>query len=342
MTCRQSQELLSAYLDGELGATASVPLESHLHDCSACSQELRALRQVTSALRHMAEVGCPDGLWENLNARIASAPPPAIVPQRRLMPTPVWAFAAAAAVCLTAVFPRMSPPSVVLMSHRGPTVTAPGPGMVREASSFVGSRPVSLISSAGDVFTAPSVGRQPTSAQPSALFSRAGEIPGIRSGTRGAATAVLPSTKPISDALGTVGAPAPVAVRSVASTGHRPPADLPSAPATGGDRRILVASHWNPGLSRLHRGALDPGSQEPNWLAPETASAPEPGDGSSAPSTAASPPDTTDADVETTVAVAEKASDDSASLDAAGQDMLGWSAMASGASPSSTFGGPGA
>lgn len=50
MTCEHIEELLSAYIEGELGAAEKTGVESHLAACPACAKLLAGLREVTGAM----------------------------------------------------------------------------------------------------------------------------------------------------------------------------------------------------------------------------------------------------------------------------------------------------
>lgn len=51
MRCDDMQELISPYLDGELGLLPSVEVERHLQDCAICKQECENHRALSAALR---------------------------------------------------------------------------------------------------------------------------------------------------------------------------------------------------------------------------------------------------------------------------------------------------
>ena len=71
MDCKQSQEYMSAYLDGELGPSESAQLSAHLEGCRQCrtmQEELHALRALVGheATRHRA----PEYLRHRIRAAI--------------------------------------------------------------------------------------------------------------------------------------------------------------------------------------------------------------------------------------------------------------------------------
>ena len=49
-SCTQIDNLLQAYIDGELGASERVILEQHLSDCAACAGLLRRQQRSSAAL----------------------------------------------------------------------------------------------------------------------------------------------------------------------------------------------------------------------------------------------------------------------------------------------------
>jgi anti-sigma factor RsiW len=50
MSCKQTEELIDAYVDGELDLVNSVEIERHLRDCQACSQRHAGLLALRSAV----------------------------------------------------------------------------------------------------------------------------------------------------------------------------------------------------------------------------------------------------------------------------------------------------
>src|ERR1044072_4582398 len=51
MRCDDMQELISPYLDGELGLETSLEVERHLQDCSICSPQYENHKALRAALR---------------------------------------------------------------------------------------------------------------------------------------------------------------------------------------------------------------------------------------------------------------------------------------------------
>lgn len=68
MTCERVEELLSAYLEGELGAVEKGEVDSHLAACPACAGLLAGLREVTGAMAAFPEVEPSPSLMARLYA----------------------------------------------------------------------------------------------------------------------------------------------------------------------------------------------------------------------------------------------------------------------------------
>lgn len=59
---RHPSSLISAFLDGELSATESSQLHSHLSSCGKCSAELQDVQRVRSAIRSLPVLDLPPDL----------------------------------------------------------------------------------------------------------------------------------------------------------------------------------------------------------------------------------------------------------------------------------------
>jgi hypothetical protein len=89
LKCRQAQQLLSAYLDGELAAAQAAALETHLAACSACRQELEALRALSESLGEiLRRVEPPADLLDRIMARVREIQ--AAGARRRASENPAW------------------------------------------------------------------------------------------------------------------------------------------------------------------------------------------------------------------------------------------------------------
>jgi anti-sigma factor RsiW len=51
MRCNDTQQLIGAYIDGELDLVRSLDVEGHLHECSMCSRDYESHRALHSAIR---------------------------------------------------------------------------------------------------------------------------------------------------------------------------------------------------------------------------------------------------------------------------------------------------
>jgi predicted anti-sigma-YlaC factor YlaD len=68
MTCERIEELLSAYLEGELGAVERGEVDSHLAACPACAGLLAGLRELTVAMAAFPEAEPSPSLMSRLYA----------------------------------------------------------------------------------------------------------------------------------------------------------------------------------------------------------------------------------------------------------------------------------
>jgi anti-sigma factor RsiW len=87
MKCHEVQDLLSAWLDGEVSEAVGAALTDHVAKCATCRREWLQLRALDAALDNLA-APVPPGLAEKVRARVRR-------PARR----PGWQSAALAA-CL--------------------------------------------------------------------------------------------------------------------------------------------------------------------------------------------------------------------------------------------------
>lgn len=110
-------ELISAYLDGELGGRELAQLVDHLAGCGKCSVEMEELQRVRAAVRSLPILELPEGA--------VSEADPVVVPMHRNKG--VWAGVAAAVVA-----------TVIAVA----TLVAPDPGSltIEELNSHFGAR----------------------------------------------------------------------------------------------------------------------------------------------------------------------------------------------------------
>lgn len=80
-------DLLSPYVDGELGADERRELESHVETCSECAETLDSLRALVSRARDLRErdkaAGMSADLWPGIEARIRDLPVSTVRPLPR-------------------------------------------------------------------------------------------------------------------------------------------------------------------------------------------------------------------------------------------------------------------
>ncbi len=91
MSCYHFEELLSAYVDGELPAQDRESLLEHLKECKACRRTLKELKLVKAAFGSLSEIEVPEGLHERVMAALneSGAPKPGPAQARK---KGFWAF----------------------------------------------------------------------------------------------------------------------------------------------------------------------------------------------------------------------------------------------------------
>lgn len=68
-----SEEILSAYLDGDLEAEASGTTAEHLAECEVCRESLAQVRVIRDAAPGMEQLVPPERMWGAIQARIHDA-----------------------------------------------------------------------------------------------------------------------------------------------------------------------------------------------------------------------------------------------------------------------------
>jgi hypothetical protein len=104
MRCSKIQNLLSAYLDGELTSDQTDSVEAHLHLCSQCQDALEELRLMVSASRNLASVSPKTDLWPNIQRRVVSPPERATARKPRPAILSGWRPRIAWALVLASIF----------------------------------------------------------------------------------------------------------------------------------------------------------------------------------------------------------------------------------------------
>jgi anti-sigma factor RsiW len=69
-TCQETLRNISAYLDGELEATACETIERHSAGCAGCSALLDGLRTTVGLCRHAADVELPPAVRQRARAAV--------------------------------------------------------------------------------------------------------------------------------------------------------------------------------------------------------------------------------------------------------------------------------
>ena len=101
MTCRETKNLLTAYVDGELDSAGSLSIESHVQGCALCLAELENLHALSSAIQNGGlRFKAPHRLKKNIAAAIRAEHPKAA----RTFSGWRWASALAAVVLIVAVW----------------------------------------------------------------------------------------------------------------------------------------------------------------------------------------------------------------------------------------------
>jgi len=76
MSCRETKNLLNAYVDGELDSAGSLSVESHIRSCASCLEEVERLHALASAIQNGGlRFKAPARLKRSVNASIRAAKP---------------------------------------------------------------------------------------------------------------------------------------------------------------------------------------------------------------------------------------------------------------------------
>jgi hypothetical protein len=102
--CRDYNQLLSAYLDGELSATERTDLLQHLSGCHACRAKLDEYRRIGTQIRGLGPVTVPDELTAAIYMHTVDAPPRRLLHLTNRIAYPTAAIAAVLLVFIVAVF----------------------------------------------------------------------------------------------------------------------------------------------------------------------------------------------------------------------------------------------
>jgi hypothetical protein len=131
-------ERLSAYMDGELAEAERATVAAHLRRCGECARHLEDLAALDAVARELP-AEAPPGYFDRLPGRIrfkVAQPRPA----RRL---PAWSWAAAAALLLAVIAPRVLDRQAARVDVPPPAAPSAAPP-VAQASQPEASRPDAL------------------------------------------------------------------------------------------------------------------------------------------------------------------------------------------------------
>lgn len=104
MDCTRTEDLLSAYLDGDLPERERERVTEHIRQCHRCAGEERALRETISLLRNLPAESAPPGLIEGVRTRIGGERASAPLWKRLFLPAHIKIPLEAAAVALIFLF----------------------------------------------------------------------------------------------------------------------------------------------------------------------------------------------------------------------------------------------
>ena len=76
MICREAQELIHGYVDGELDLVRNLEMELHLHECAACAGIEERLRALRSGMTGSLYFHPPPGLEGRIRAELRAAAQP--------------------------------------------------------------------------------------------------------------------------------------------------------------------------------------------------------------------------------------------------------------------------
>ena len=78
MTCKETRDVLNAYMDGELDSAGSLAVETHMRGCASCLGEVESLHALASAIENGSlRFKAPDHLKRKVQGAIRAANPPA-------------------------------------------------------------------------------------------------------------------------------------------------------------------------------------------------------------------------------------------------------------------------
>ncbi len=80
MNCEQMNDLLWAFLDGELTAQEEEQMHAHLEQCADCRALLEQLQTLRTSFSDLEEIPAPEGFAEGVMNRIKAESKPKVIP----------------------------------------------------------------------------------------------------------------------------------------------------------------------------------------------------------------------------------------------------------------------
>ena len=157
MTCEETRQTLSLYVDDCVSLPARVAIDEHLDRCPVCRAEMAELRSLTRSLKMMTRPTPPAGLAETitdlLTIESAARQAPKVSWDRRvarfleprLMPYSVGSFASV--VLFFLMFTALRPHFVALREAAAQQMGDSGSNVVRTVPGYDLSRPVAFAAS---------------------------------------------------------------------------------------------------------------------------------------------------------------------------------------------------
>lgn len=98
MNCEQMNELLSAWLDGELSETERRQMQAHLEQCAQCRALFEQLQALHTSFSDLEEIPAPEGFAQRVMEQVEKETNPKVVPLFRRPQMRSFAALAACAV----------------------------------------------------------------------------------------------------------------------------------------------------------------------------------------------------------------------------------------------------
>jgi len=106
MECKDAKNLLSNYLENDLGNLEKAQVELHLRACKTCQAELESLKRMVAELGSLNKVSAPKDLLEGVHRRLGLEPPKKQFPQK--IKVPLEAVGVLASIILIVYFANQS------------------------------------------------------------------------------------------------------------------------------------------------------------------------------------------------------------------------------------------